>query len=100
MPELQKEKHDSRVEVGPSASFKPLLRNIAVVVLALGYLGFRSFPALKQHFLENSSAYALCSPTGTARIYTVDADNSVAECAYVKGERFADIGSLCKRVYA
>ena len=32
--------------------------------------------------------YALCSPHGTANIYTVDANDTKAQCLVVKGERF------------
>lgn len=98
MPELEKAEQDNqRVQAGPSSSkFRPLFQNVAVVILVFGYLSFRTFSALKQNFVENSNSYALCSPSGTAKIYTVDADNSVVECAYVNGERFADVGTLGK----
>ena len=32
--------------------------------------------------------YALCSPHGTANIYTVDANNAKAQCLVVDGDRF------------
>jgi hypothetical protein len=41
-----------------------------------------------------TQSYALCSPKGAKRIYTVDDDNSLAECLLVKGERFVETGSL------
>lgn len=98
MTEPEKVRQDHRrIQASPSSSFRPLLRNVAVVVLAFGYLGFRTFSAVKQNFIVNFNSYALCSRSGTTKIYTVDANNSVVECAYVKGERFADIGSLGKR---
>lgn len=80
------------------SSFRPLARNVAVVLLACGYLAFRIFSALKQSsgFFVDSETYALCSPKGTARIYTVDVNNSVVECVRVKAERFAETGSLGK----
>ena len=34
------------------------------------------------------AVYALCSPHGTANIYTVDANDTRAQCLVVKGERF------------
>ena len=34
------------------------------------------------------AVYALCSPHGTANIYTVDATDANAQCLVVKGERF------------
>ena len=34
------------------------------------------------------TAYALCSPHGTANIYTVDANDTKVQCLVVKGERF------------
>ena len=34
------------------------------------------------------TAYALCSPHGTANIYTVDANDTNTQCLVVKGERF------------
>ena len=34
------------------------------------------------------TSYALCSPHGTANVYTVDASDMKAQCLVVKGERF------------
>ena len=34
------------------------------------------------------TSYALCSPHGTENIYTVDANDTKAQCLVVKGERF------------
>ena len=34
------------------------------------------------------ATYALCSPHGTANVYTVDANDTKAQCLVVKGERF------------
>ena len=34
------------------------------------------------------TVYALCSPHGTANIYTVDANDTKVQCLIVKGEQF------------
>ena len=37
---------------------------------------------------EPTASYALCSPHGTENTYTVDANDTKAQCLVVKGERF------------
>lgn len=41
-----------------------------------------------------SDSYILCSPPGTAKIYTVDDRNSKVECLVVDGENIVDTGTL------
>ena len=54
-------------------------------------------PATLQFFRSSvagkSTGYALCSPEGQKRIYTVDASNRVVECIAVVNERIAYAGS-------
>lgn len=98
MPELEKKGQNLHFQAGSSSSkFRPLTRNVAIVALACCYLVFRSFLELKHRSAWGSGlspSYALCSSDGSTAIYTVDANNSVAECVYVKEERFTDVGSL------
>ena len=44
------------------------------------------------------TTYALCSPHGTANIYTVDANDTKAQCLVVKGERFLHTSAYGKYV--
>lgn len=39
------------------------------------------------------AVHALCSPHGTTNIYTVDLNNTRAQCLVVKGERFLYAGA-------
>jgi len=57
--------------------FVPLLAGLGALVWVSGY--FRG---------TEHASYALCSPHGTANIYTVDANDTKAQCLVVKGERF------------
>ena len=57
--------------------FASLLAGLGVLVWVSGY--FRG---------TEHAGYALCSPHGTANIYTVDANDTKAQCLVVKGERF------------
>jgi hypothetical protein len=54
-----------------------LLASLAALVWISGYLRG-----------TEPTAYALCSPYGTTNIYTVDANDTKAQCLVVRGERF------------
>ena len=71
---------DSRQRRLGCSHFVSLLAGLAV----LGWIngcGFRGTEPIQ-------ATLALCSPYGTANIYTVDANNTKAQCLVVKGERF------------
>lgn len=55
----------------------PLLASLATLVWINGYLRG-----------TEPTTYALCSPHGTTSIYTVDANDTKAQCLVVRGERF------------
>ncbi|KAF9653004.1 hypothetical protein BDM02DRAFT_3088406 [Thelephora ganbajun] len=52
--------------------------------------GLGAFALINGYFrgTEPTVYYALCSPHGTANIYTVDPDNTKVQCLVVKDERF------------
>ena len=60
-----------------------LLATLGVLAWINGY--FREAP--------DPTVYALCSPRGTANVYTVDANDTRAQCLVVKGERFLYTGT-------
>ena len=67
--------------------FISLLAGLGVLALINGY--FRK---------TEPTVYALCSPHGTAHIYTVDANDAKAQCLAVKGERFLHTGAYGKNI--
>ena len=73
------------LELAPGPHQRRLGRSHLVSLLA----GLGALVWVSGYFRGTEHAsYALCSPHGTANIYTVDANNAKAQCLVVKGERF------------
>ena len=78
--------HSHQRRLGRSR-FISLLVGLGVLGLINGY--FRG---------TEPTVYALCSPHGTSNIYTVDANDTRAQCLVVKGERFLHISAYGENV--
>ena len=77
--------------MGPASSprFRVHILAISAVLSVTVLLYLRSFI-----FHPPTLAYILCSPPGTARIYTIDDNNTKVECFVVKDEHIIDAGAF------
>lgn len=83
----------SKPPASGSSSWGSYYYKLAVVVLLASVVAYNSSSSWNDR-KRLPETYALCSPSGEKRIYTVDAENRRVECLLVSGSWVVGSGEL------